>query len=295
MAQLLLRTDKKGWLLLGQTYQVRELLKAQGAKWSDNNPKGWIFSAEKEKAEVLKILRGLGKEVTSVKDETLKDLKFEVCWNSTLLVTGNTFPLKVFLRAQGGTWDPDRKGWGFPAEKKNSLLKALKAGGMEEEPEQERRTGNSGKAEPGSCSSPKKPTTGSNSSSSQAQIVPVADSTSSRPQHGSSSSNISSGGTKRATANTGTTALALLGTVASPARPPVRVKETAKAEQKLAAYKDGSLANTRTKRKEVETKCQQTNSKLETKSVTQQKKVVETKRKVVETATVTIKRVRYKK
>lgn len=36
---------------------------------------------------------------------------------STVLITGNTFPVKEEIKALGGRWDPAAKGWRVPADK----------------------------------------------------------------------------------------------------------------------------------------------------------------------------------
>ncbi len=36
---------------------------------------------------------------------------------STVLITGNTYPVKEQIKALGGKWDADEKGWRVPAEK----------------------------------------------------------------------------------------------------------------------------------------------------------------------------------
>ena len=37
--------------------------------------------------------------------------------DTMVLVTGNTYPVKDQLRAMGGRWDPEAKGWRVPADK----------------------------------------------------------------------------------------------------------------------------------------------------------------------------------
>jgi hypothetical protein len=44
----------------------------------------------------------------------------------TVLVTGNTFPVKDQIKAMGGRWDGDAKGWKVPADKADAA-KALVA------------------------------------------------------------------------------------------------------------------------------------------------------------------------
>ena len=36
---------------------------------------------------------------------------------TTVLITGNTYPVKDQIKALGGKWDPDQKGWLVPSEK----------------------------------------------------------------------------------------------------------------------------------------------------------------------------------
>jgi hypothetical protein len=46
---------------------------------------------------------------------------------SDVLITGNTYPVKDALKALGGRWDPNAKGWRVPADKANEA-KLLVAG-----------------------------------------------------------------------------------------------------------------------------------------------------------------------
>jgi len=43
----------------------------------------------------------------------------------TVLVTGNTFPVKDQIKAMGGRWDAARKGWMVPEEKAAEALKLV--------------------------------------------------------------------------------------------------------------------------------------------------------------------------
>ena len=46
---------------------------------------------------------------------------------STILITGNTYPVKDQIKALGGRWDAQAKGWNVPAEKADEA-KALVSG-----------------------------------------------------------------------------------------------------------------------------------------------------------------------
>lgn len=50
--------------------------------------------------------------------------------SSTVLVTGNTYPVKDAIKALGGRWDAVAKGWRVPADKADSA-KALVASGRQ--------------------------------------------------------------------------------------------------------------------------------------------------------------------
>jgi len=41
---------------------------------------------------------------------------------STVLISGNTYPVKDRLRAMGGKWNPTLKGWAVPAEREQEAL-----------------------------------------------------------------------------------------------------------------------------------------------------------------------------
>jgi len=47
--------------------------------------------------------------------------------NTTVLVTGNTYPVKDAIKALGGRWDSNAKGWRVPADKA-AQAQALVAG-----------------------------------------------------------------------------------------------------------------------------------------------------------------------
>jgi hypothetical protein len=61
----------------------------------------------------------------------------------TTLITGNTFPVKDQLRALGGRWDADEKGWRVPADKADEA-RQLVAGAGPKSPAPARAGGYSG-------------------------------------------------------------------------------------------------------------------------------------------------------
>lgn len=53
--------------------------------------------------------------------------------STTVLVTGNTFPVKEQIKALGGRWDAANKGWRVPADKADRA-KAIVASGPQPTP-----------------------------------------------------------------------------------------------------------------------------------------------------------------
>jgi hypothetical protein len=47
----------------------------------------------------------------------------------TVLITGNTFPVKDQIKAMGGRWDADAKGWRVPADKAEAARTLVASGG----------------------------------------------------------------------------------------------------------------------------------------------------------------------
>lgn len=52
---------------------------------------------------------------------------------TTVLITGNTYPVKDQIKALGGKWDPAAKGWKVPADKADAA-RALVAGATPKAP-----------------------------------------------------------------------------------------------------------------------------------------------------------------
>lgn len=47
---------------------------------------------------------------------------------NTVLITGNTYPVKDALRAMGGRWDANAKGWRVPADRAPEAHKLVRGG-----------------------------------------------------------------------------------------------------------------------------------------------------------------------
>ena len=48
---------------------------------------------------------------------------------NTVLITGNTYPVKDQIKALGGRWDADAKGWRVPADKATEAQALVSGGG----------------------------------------------------------------------------------------------------------------------------------------------------------------------
>ena len=49
----------------------------------------------------------------------------EMHMENTVLITGNTYPVKDALRAMGAKWDPSVKGWRVPTDKAEAARKLV--------------------------------------------------------------------------------------------------------------------------------------------------------------------------
>lgn len=102
-------------LVTGNTYNVRDGLKALGGRWDAAN-KGWAVPASRaEEARAL------------VAGQTAAPKAAPAPTGETVLVTGNTYPVRDALVALGGRWDGTAKGWRVPAAKADAA-RALVAG-----------------------------------------------------------------------------------------------------------------------------------------------------------------------
>jgi len=48
--------------------------------------------------------------------------------NKSVLITGNTYPVKDQLRAMGGLWNPEAKGWMVPADRADEARRLVGGG-----------------------------------------------------------------------------------------------------------------------------------------------------------------------
>ncbi len=119
----------------GNTYAVRDELKALGATW-DKEGRTWRIAPEK-----LAMARAVVENQGKAAPETLGAAKREAVQNtdvatmvdpfdeeasgsSLVAITGNTYPVKDALKAIGATWNPEKRSW-MIAEKKAEYARAI--------------------------------------------------------------------------------------------------------------------------------------------------------------------------
>jgi hypothetical protein len=122
----------------GNTYPVREELKALGATW-DKEGRTWRIAPEK-----LALARAVVENQGKAAPETHLAAKREAALNTTIdsltdpfeeeasgpplvAITGNTYPVKDALKAIGATWNTEKRTW-MIAEKKAEYARAIVAG-----------------------------------------------------------------------------------------------------------------------------------------------------------------------
>lgn len=92
-------------IIKGNTYPVKDELKALGARW-DAEQKAWAVPSDRAE-EARAIVAGAGPKTPApaVSSEG---------WH---IVPGNTYPVKDQLKSLGARWDSGRKAWIVPADK----------------------------------------------------------------------------------------------------------------------------------------------------------------------------------
>jgi len=176
------------------------------------------------------------------------------------LVTGDTYPVKEFLKSETAMWNPKLKGWVFKDKKKGALLTLLRRCPDVQNVQEETSTALAIVAKP----------------SEKSRAV-------ASPQQARRS--------KGAIVAKATDELSKAGNQKN-----VKVTESAKRQQKLEKSADGSKKKAEaTMSKQRKITCKTTGRHLETKTVSKKRKVVETKGKIVEVETVEVKRVRSKR
>eukprot|EP00967_Tisochrysis_lutea_P133808 scaffold235453_cov40-Tisochrysis_lutea.AAC.1 len=137
-------------LVAGETYQVRDQLKAIGGGTWCKPLGGWVFPDDK-RATIMQVLDKAGlshrhnapgasaankQESAAVNAAAAKDASSTACAGATLtvaphkralLVTGETMKVKDVLKSLHGSWNKTLKGWVFPGSQRATLLETLRA------------------------------------------------------------------------------------------------------------------------------------------------------------------------
>lgn len=100
----------------GATYPIRDALRGAGAHWDADEKAWWIGSDEVATAIAAKHAVPVTLAAPVIASVS-----------ATVTITGNTYPVKEQLRALGGRWNADAKGWDVPATKADEA-RALVAG-----------------------------------------------------------------------------------------------------------------------------------------------------------------------
>eukprot|EP00929_Paragymnodinium_shiwhaense_P006471 TRINITY_DN10998_c0_g1_i1.p1 TRINITY_DN10998_c0_g1~~TRINITY_DN10998_c0_g1_i1.p1 ORF type:complete len:258 (+),score=83.94 TRINITY_DN10998_c0_g1_i1:109-882(+) len=254
--KLSLSFQSRGLVVTGDTYHLRTLFKELEGRW-DASQKAWVFPHH-FKAELLKALKRSPDGVdASIQDAAKLKLKVGTCEDG-LLVSGETFPLKEFLKEElRGTWNPSSRGWLVKDKKKASLLSTLRRHADVAEVEDDTEA---------------------------LALVAKAPSSSAGP-----------GGALRPVATPqrkGGRELEVKGAASGK----LKVTEAVKRKRSTEHAADGSRkAATEAESKQRRITCKKTGRHVQTESVSKKKKVTETKGKIVEVHTVTVKRVRSKR
>ena len=112
-----------GLMVKGDTDVVRNVLKTLGGRW-DDVMKAWLFPFD-AKEKIIIGLRVCGHNDTiTVEDRAEVRLTLST-FESGILVTGQTFPVKEFLKCRGGIWNATLKGWFFDGYEKVDLRRRL--------------------------------------------------------------------------------------------------------------------------------------------------------------------------
>lgn len=263
----MLELEKRGLLVSGETFPIKDFLRELGGKW-DPTPlkKGWLFALAEglpdTKRGLLAALRA-STDVASVEDKALAKLSLVLC-EKGFLVSGDTFLVKDFLKDQGGRWNALQRGWIFHSDETSSkpLIATLRGCGAV------------------SVDTP-----------AVAGKLALSDVPSEKPRK-----DLQAVGERmtaiKALADTGRT-LAARGP-ATPQAITKKVVDTAKGTRMVKKGPNGTSAHTDTDRRERKILDRRTGKQVETTSVTKTRKVVETRDKVVETKTIVVKRTRKK-
>jgi hypothetical protein len=118
-----IQIEKTGrrYYLRGNTYPVKDALRAAGGHW-DAAEKAWWTSNQ----EVAERFAGAATEAAA----KVEAVKAATAGEAKVPVNGNTYPVRDQLRAMGGEWDAAAKVWVVPVSQE-AAAKALVAGAGE--------------------------------------------------------------------------------------------------------------------------------------------------------------------
>jgi len=94
----------------GDTFAVKEILKSFSGRWVPEQ-RGWTLDGVDP--EALKAALRSSKDVARIKDEGPVELQISHDPQS-LIVGGQTYPVRTLLASEGGVWDAALGGWRFP-------------------------------------------------------------------------------------------------------------------------------------------------------------------------------------
>ena len=118
IVQVQISKEGRRYYLLGNTYAIKDALRAAGAKW-DRERGAWWTSKPDVAARFEEQVREKSAALEAVQAATANEPRSAV--------RGNTYPVREALRALGGTWDAAGKVWVVPASKEaeaNALVAA---------------------------------------------------------------------------------------------------------------------------------------------------------------------------
>lgn len=111
----------RGWRVTGNTYAVKDQIKALGGVW-DSWEKQWLLPSAEATQEATMLVRTGGKSVEKRSEEaSTQEQRTLKGWT----VEGNTYPVKDRIRALGGTWDRQTKRWVMPSAEATEKARAL--------------------------------------------------------------------------------------------------------------------------------------------------------------------------
>lgn len=104
MSAFAIETEGRRHYLTGNTYPLRDKLRALGAHW-DGDRKAWWTSKRAALESLIAAAPVAPAAYVAPVGEAL------------IAIDGNTYPVRDQLRAMGGSWDAGRKAWMVPASK----------------------------------------------------------------------------------------------------------------------------------------------------------------------------------